>query len=116
MTQPPNVYNHPKPSYNPYAKITLPKHATTHLTTKRTIQTKIPPPPLNDNNTNYPSKKKEKNTIRIMFMNINTITFTPHDKIKEITSHMTEYGTDIMGLTETNRHWRNSDVYKRTKR
>ena len=45
-------------------------------------------------------------------MNINSITFQPHDKIKEITSHMTEYHTDILGLAETNCHWNNGDVYR----
>ena len=50
-----------------------------------------------------------------MFMNINSITLQPHNKIKKITAHMKEYQTDIFGIAETNCHWDNGDIYRGTK-
>ena len=60
MDPPPNAHINPTPLYKPYAKITIPNNTTTHPSIKKTIQTQLSLPPLNDNNTNYPSKKKKK--------------------------------------------------------
>ena len=58
-----------------------------------------------------PEEKMEGLT-RIMYGNINGINVRNQDKIREITEYMKAHEVDIIGMSETNTHWNNGNVYK----
>ena len=57
--------------------------------------------------------KTKKNTTRISFINVNGIYANHNDKIMEVSSQMMEHKIDIFGLSETNTHWNNGNIYRK---
>ena len=101
----------PNTRYNPYAVYPIIEKNTT--INKKYYQQKINQnvDPNNDFKTMDPEQKMEGLT-RIMYGNINGINVSNQDKIREITEYMKTHEVDMIGMSETNTHWNNGNVYK----
>ena len=45
-------------------------------------------------------------------MNVNGLYSNQNDKIMEMSAQMIEYDIDIFGITETNTHWNNGNIFR----
>ena len=63
----------------------------------------------------YPEENissKIPESTRICYMNVNGLYSNQNDKIMEISAQMIEHEIDIFGITETNTHWNNGNIFR----
>ena len=104
--------NKTKLRYNPYKKNnknTTPKPNKKASTRQTTIN-------LTPTTTEiYPEEHilpKTPESTRICYMNVNGLYSNQNDKIMEISAQMLKYEIDIFGITETNTHWNNGNIFR----
>ena len=104
--------NKTKLRYNPYKKTN--KNKTPKPQPKATTrQTTINLPSII--NEIYPEEhilSKIPESTRICYMNVNGLYSNQNDKIMEISAQMIEHEIDIFGITETNTHWNNGNIFR----
>ena len=101
-------------TYNPYGtqrdKISTAPLATDIIKFKP-VQTIIAPQYNHTSTPSPPLPTKGKN-LRLAYINANGIKTNLKDRYKEILSYMHINDCDIFGITETNIHWNNGEVYR----
>ena len=112
------VKNKPTISYNPYAKTSKRIHSNNKKTNnvKPLKQTKIACDfnDTNNLNTDITLEPKLETMTRILYSNVNGIYTIHNNKLKEITDFMLTHQVDIMGMSETNTHWNDGNIYRET--
>ena len=109
FTTPSNIT---KLRYNPYKKNnknTTPKPQKKPSTRQTTINL------TSTINEIYPEEhilSKTPESTRICYMNVNGLYSNQNDKIMEISAQMLKYEIDIFGITETNTHWNNGNIFR----
>ena len=104
--------NKTKLRYNPYKKTNknkTPKPQPKATTRQSTINI---PSTLNQIHPEEHISSTIPESTRICYMNVNGLYSNQNDKIMEMSAQMIEYDIDIFGITETNTHWNNGNIFR----